>query len=102
MRQDDATQPVGTAQNDAPDATLVLAPGKESVTAGASADEIDQIDAPDFAHRFEFICNFAAGGMGRVAKARDIVFNRIVAVKRSRSRSTTIRMRSGRSSKSAG
>lgn len=81
MRQDDATQPVGAAQNDAPDATLVLAPGKESVTAGASADEIDQIDAPDFAHRFEFICNFAAGGMGRVAKARDIVFNRIVAVK---------------------
>lgn len=81
MTQDDATRPVGTARNDAPDATVVLTSRTVAETTASAAEEIEQIDAPEFARRFEFICNFASGGMGRVGKARDIVFNRIVAVK---------------------
>lgn len=35
----------------------------------------------DFADRFRYVCYFASGGMGRLAKHRDLAFDRIVAVK---------------------
>ncbi len=35
----------------------------------------------DFSDRFQFICWFNAGGVGQICKARDILFDRIVAVK---------------------
>lgn len=81
MTQDDATQPLGTTPAAPPDATLVLSSRIGAEDAESAAEQIEQIDAPEFARRFEFICNFASGGMGRISKARDIVFNRVVAVK---------------------
>ena len=81
MTQDDATQPPGTTPAAPPDATLVLSSRIGAEDAESAAEQLEQIDAPEFARRFEFICNFASGGMGRISKARDIVFNRVVAVK---------------------
>ena len=39
------------------------------------------LDYSDFSDHFDFLCHFAAGGVGRIGKARDRVLNRIVAVK---------------------
>ncbi len=44
-------------------------------------DENFEAECPDFRSRFKFICYFAAGGMGQVGKARDLTFDRVVAVK---------------------
>lgn len=80
MEQDDMTEENGVARTADLDATIVLSHRAAQEDISAAVEE-EQIDAPEFARRFEFICNFASGGMGRVGKARDIVFNRIVAVK---------------------
>ena len=48
-------------------------------TEGEESELFDE--SPRFASRFPFICKFAAGGVGVVYKARDMMFNRIVAVK---------------------
>ncbi len=43
--------------------------------------ELPDMSTPDFNERFKFICYFAAGGMGQVGKAKDMTFDRVVAVK---------------------
>lgn len=62
------------------DATLVLTDQKSSGSVMSKLEQ-EQINAPDFADRFQFICNYAAGGVGVVSKAKDVVFDRVVAVK---------------------
>ena len=81
MTQNDATQSVGTTHGSTPDATVVLSSRTVEESTEAASGDLEQIKAPEFARRFEFICTFASGGMGRIGKARDLVFNRIVAVK---------------------
>ncbi len=61
-------------------ATVVLS------KATGDSDEIDfeiskEIETSDYKDRFRFICYFAAGGMGQVGKAKDLAFDRVVAVK---------------------
>lgn len=65
------------------DATMVISEAMPSEHPSARGDGEPELfdDCPRFARRFQFICKFAAGGVGVVYKARDMVFNRIVAVK---------------------
>ena len=63
------------------DATLVLTGRHHTDNDVMSKLEQEQINAPDFASRFQFICHYAAGGVGVVSKAKDVVFDRVVAVK---------------------
>ena len=63
------------------DATLVLTGRHNTDHDVMSKLEQEQINAPEFASRFQFICNYAAGGVGVVSKAKDVVFDRVVAVK---------------------
>ncbi len=64
------------------DATMVISSAMPSEHASAPDDGQELFDdCPRFAKRFQYICKFAAGGVGIVYKARDMVFNRIVAVK---------------------
>ena len=61
-----------------------------TVVLGASGDDEEETATPPetpltdaaFRERYEFICKFAEGGIGELGKARDRIFNRIVAVKR--------------------
>lgn len=63
------------------DATLVLT-GRHNTDNDVMAKlEQEQINVPEFAKRFQFICHYAAGGVGVVSKAKDVVFDRVVAVK---------------------
>ena len=63
------------------DATLVLTGTSRSDPDILSKLEQEQVNAPDFASRFQFICHYAAGGVGVVSKAKDVAFDRVVAVK---------------------
>ena len=64
------------------DATMVISDTMSSNRLPTEGEESELFDEnPRFASRFPFICKFAAGGVGVVYKARDMVFNRIVAVK---------------------
>ena len=63
------------------DATLVLSTGTKSPESLLSKQEEEQINIPAFADRYQFICKFAAGGVGVISKAKDVVFDRVVAVK---------------------
>ena len=63
------------------DATLVLTGRHNTDDNVMSKLEQEQVNAPDFTSRFQFICHYAAGGVGIVSKAKDVVFDRIVAVK---------------------
>ena len=63
------------------DVTVVLGDREESGTPPADAGALPEKSDPSFAERFQFICAFAAGGVGEVSKAKDTLFDRVVAVK---------------------
>ena len=64
------------------DATVVLAGALrrkgENPIAG---DQPEPAQKQEFSERYRFICDFGAGGVGKVGKARDLVFDRVIAVK---------------------
>ena len=63
------------------DATVVLAGNARQNTTRTEPAEESRAEVPESSRQFRFLCNFAAGGVGCVGKARDLFFDRIVAVK---------------------
>lgn len=65
------------------EATILLARNSNKGTAPEAEAELSPELSSDcgFARRFQFICAFAEGGLGRIGKARDVSFGRVVAVK---------------------
>lgn len=59
------------------DVTVTLGDQEKMEDSGPLPEHCD----PSFAERFEYICAFAAGGVGEVGKAKDTLFDRVVAVK---------------------
>ena len=64
------------------DATVVLAGNARQNTTRTEPAEESRAEVPESSRQFRFLCNFAAGGVGCVGKARDLFFDRIVAVKK--------------------
>ena len=79
-------QPVETlTDSDEIDATVILANGahNDDVSTQPAAGEAQAVpELPGGTGQYRFLCNFAAGGVGQVGKARDLIFDRIVAVKK--------------------
>ena len=69
------------ADTDEIDATVVLAGSSRRSGEPEDPPGEQPAGAVDVSRQFRFLCHFAAGGVGRVGKARDLVFDRIVAVK---------------------
>ncbi len=68
------------------DATVVLNRGvKTNVSVNLESETLSSLPSgtsgSGFAERFQFICDFSGGGMGKISKARDLAFDRVIAVK---------------------
>lgn len=63
------------------DVTVVLESEEKPEAFSPGSGELPSNPNPSFAERFQFICAFAAGGVGEVSKAKDTLFDRVVAVK---------------------
>lgn len=67
------------------EATLILANGGDDDESAEESSHKKLTETETFAAsngQFRFLCEFASGGVGKVGKARDLVFDRIVAVKK--------------------
>ena len=63
------------------DVTVVLENKEKSEAFFPESGALPENRDPSFAERFQFICAFASGGVGEVSKAKDTLFDRVVAVK---------------------
>ena len=83
MKKDNTDNAHGTGDTTrAIDATVVLADSLHRGKEHAMEERAPTAEhAADFSTRYHFICDFGAGGVGKVCKARDVVFDRIIAVK---------------------
>ena len=63
------------------DVTVVLENKEKSEAFFPDSGALPENRDPSFAERFQFICSFASGGVGEVSKAKDTLFDRVVAVK---------------------
>ncbi len=68
---------------DEQDVTVIMQAEGEQLPGADLITELEHIESDSycFSDRFRLICYFATGGVGQIAKTKDLIFDRVVAVK---------------------